>query len=89
MANQFLILKMDLSGMIKMNLNLLTNYLQMGEVNIFDQSKNYRLDRRGRILKYKPLKAWMGLFKLKILEEIKIPRQVETTKEKPKPKDKS
>jgi hypothetical protein len=67
--------------------------LQMKDINIFDQAKNYRLDRRGRDIKVQTSEGLDGAMKLapaalKILEEIKIPRQVETSQEKPKPKDK-
>jgi hypothetical protein len=67
--------------------------LQMRDINIFDQAKNYRLDRRGRDIKVQTSEGLDGAMKLapaalKILEEIKIPRQVEISQEKPKPKDK-
>tara|TARA_Y100000294_G_scaffold64024_1_gene60725 strand:- start:22 stop:1587 length:1566 start_codon:yes stop_codon:yes gene_type:complete len=67
--------------------------LQKGEVNIFDQAKNYRLDRRSRDLKIQTVEGLDGAIKLaptalKILEEGKIPRQVVPTKEIPKPKNK-
>ena len=67
--------------------------LQKEPVNIFDQAKNYRLDRRSRDLKVQTVEGLDGAIKLaptalKILEEIKIPRQVEPTKKIPKPKDK-
>ena len=71
----------------------LEKILKTGDLNIIDQAKNYRLDRRARDVKVQTSEGLDGAIKLapaalKILEEIKIPRQVESTKEKPKPKDK-
>ena len=67
--------------------------LQMGEINIYDQAKNYRLDRRSRDIKVQTSEGLDGAMKLapaalKILQDSKIPRQPETQKDKPKPKDK-
>ena len=36
----------------------------MGEVNIFDQAKNYRLDRRGRDIKVQTSEGLDGAIKL-------------------------
>ncbi len=67
--------------------------LQKSDVNIFEQAKNYRLDRRSRDIKIQTSEGLDGAIKLaptalKILQESKIPKQVEGPKEKPKPKDK-
>jgi len=67
--------------------------LQKAPINIYDQANNYRLDRRSRDLKIQTVEGLDGAIKLaptalKILEEVKIPRQVVSTKEIPKPKDK-
>ena len=74
-------------------INKLKKILQSGEINIFDQAKNYRLDRRSRDIKIQTSEGLDGAMKLapaalKILQDNKIPRQPETIKEKPKPKDK-
>ena len=67
--------------------------LQKGDINIFDQAKNYRLDRRSRDIKIQTSEGLDGAIKLapaalKILQDIKIPKQPESQMEKPKPKDK-
>jgi len=71
----------------------LKKQLQVSDLNIFEQAKNYRLDRRSRDLKIQTVEGLDGAIKLapaalKILEEGKIPRQVDSTKEIPKLKDK-
>ena len=67
--------------------------LQKGDLNIYEQAKNYRLDRRSRDIKIQTSEGLDGAIKLapaalKILQDIKIPRQPESQIEKPKPKDK-
>lgn len=67
--------------------------VQKGEVNIYEQAKNYRLDRRSRDIKIQTSEGLDGAIKLaptalKILEEIKIPNKTDPLKEIPKPKDK-
>ena len=71
----------------------LKKFIQKEPLNIYDQANNFRVDRRSRDLKIQTVEGLDGAIKLaptalKILEKIKIPRQVEPTKEIPKPKDK-
>ena len=71
----------------------LKHFLEKEPINIYDQAKNYRLDRRARDLKVQTVEGLDQAIKLaptalKILEEIKIPRQIERPKEIPKSKDK-
>ena len=75
-------------------LEKLKNFIQKEPVNIYHQASNFRLERRSRDLKIQTSEGLDGAIKLaptalKILQENKIPRQIETPKEKPKPpKDK-
>lgn len=74
-------------------LDKLKNVLQKEPVNIYLQASNYRLERRANDLKVQTSEGLDSAIKLvpgalKILQESKIPRQVEAPKEKPKPKDK-
>ena len=71
----------------------LKNYLQKEPVNIFQQANNYRLERKNRDLKIQTSEGLDGAIKLapealKILQDNKIPKQLETLKSKPNPKDK-
>ena len=66
---------------------------QKGPINIYDQANNFRLDRRSRDIKIQTSEGLDGAIKLaptalKILQNNTIPKQIQTLKEKPKPKDK-
>lgn len=74
-------------------LDKLKKLLQKEPINIYQQANNYRLERKSRDLKIQTSAGLDGAIKLapealKILQENKVPRQLETPKEKPKPKDK-
>ena len=62
-------------------------------MNIYRQADNYRLERKDRDLKVQTSEGLDGAIKLAqsavtILQDNKVPRQLEISKEKPKPKDK-
>jgi hypothetical protein len=71
-------------------LEKLKNFIQKEPINIYNQASNFRLERRSRDLKIQTSEGLDGAIKLaptalKILQDNKIPRQIETPKEKPKP----
>jgi len=71
----------------------LKNCLDKEPVNIYQQANNFRLERKDRDLKIQTSEGLDGAIKLAqsavtILQDNKVPRQLETSKQKPKPKDK-